>query len=82
MEAREVLGSDRGVHFSMAQCPIGQTEALGLWPCSRAGDGKRFRGQCGEQGDQVLRKAQNGTMSLVCLLQKRQQKIYPDGEPM
>lgn len=63
----------------MTQCPIGQREALGLWPCSRAEGGKRYRGQSGEQRDQVLRQGQNGTMALACLLQGREQKTSHPG---
>lgn len=58
----------------MAQCPIGQTEALSHWPCSRAEGSKRSRGQSGEQGDQVLRWEQNGTMSLACWLQRKKNR--------
>lgn len=58
---------------------VGQIEAPGLWPCSKAEGGKRSRGQSGEQGDQVLRQGQNGTMSLVCLLQRREQKTSHPG---
>lgn len=62
----------------MIQYPIGQTEALGPWPCSQAKDGKRSRGQSGEQRDQVLSQDLIELCHSAYTLEGKEQRIYPD----